>query len=260
MHSCQAKFICSRLTGSPCGDYGLTVSYYNDGQQTSDVVCHAGHLYEGVLQHEGTIDLALWFVPGARFEATCYLWCSESGSLPHRPGTTFRLSNSLLNSLTNGSRQLSQFELSPSHGSQDPESSYASPAAVYNTVQLRNGSSGSGDCHNGHCSSKYRFQWMGDEACNSTFVCAELGGDPCADYGLSLSHNGVTAQPVCHQGQLHFGNLNTGDYVDISLWYTASAFFGTNCYLWCTEDGNIPDSAQSVHANGELTMSLVSCG
>ena len=46
------------------------------------------------------------------------------------------------------------------------------------------------------------------------------------------------------------GKLDFGGHLEQSLWYTRGHPFAISCYLWCTEDGNVPTDGNGGGASG----------
>ncbi len=81
------------------------------------------------------------------------------------------------------------------------------------------------------------------------FVCTALDGSACADYGLEIREleTGSGSDPtvkkvdnVCHVGAVHGGRL--GD-VELRLWYASRSLFRLDCFLWATDNGQLPTTS-----------------
>ena len=134
-----------------------------------------------------------------------------------------------------------------------------SPTVIYNTVLLRN--EDSDPCQDKLCQDTYEFTWLGTEPCNSSFICTDLTGDPCADYAVVLSREGSSStDPVCHQGQIHLGYLSQLESIEVTIWFAKQADYEANCYLWCTNEDSFAGagiSDSSTTAVEELFLELV---
>ena len=136
---------------------------------------------------------------------------------------------------------------------------FVSPTVIYNTVDLRNESSE--PCKDKMCKETYEFTWLGKEPCNSSFICTDLSGDPCADYGIVLAQdNGSVVEAVCHEGQVHIGFLQQRESIELTMWFTKHAEYDANCYLWCINEDtfggtDVSDNASS--AVEDLFLDLV---
>ncbi|TRY78589.1 hypothetical protein TCAL_04995 [Tigriopus californicus] len=251
---CLSNFICNQLNGNPCGDYGLVLSYSNDESDLqSSSVCHRGHTYRQELKPFQHLDLTLWSVENATFSYSCYFWCTGDGSIPRKP-QTYTIQSETLESIANGSTSVQTVKILPS---EDQSPLYVSPTTIYKTIQMQNDTSGS-SCQGDKCQLTYRFSWLGEEPCNSSFVCHKLDGNPCADYGLQLRFNGQEDRvPVCYEGQLHMGQLDTNDFIDISLWHLPHSIFDSNCYLWCTDNGKLPQPRSTSEAYEDLVLAFM---
>lgn len=84
---CQARLVCPRLTGNPCGDYILEmVSIDEDKNQTYfQPVCFDNLMYETNLNPIGNkIDLILK-QKNSHNVLECYFWCSSDSLVPLKP-------------------------------------------------------------------------------------------------------------------------------------------------------------------------------
>ena len=55
---------------------------------------------------------------------------------------------------------------------------------------------------------------------------------------------------------IHFlsrGELVFGGHLEQSLWYTRGHPFAISCYLWCTEDGNVPTDGNGGASGNDLS-------
>ena len=76
---CISSFVCETLTGNTCGDYGIHLDYREQSRQR---VCHVGSKHHGVLNFNEVLNIGIWMIPGAKFQASCFFWCTEDGKLP----------------------------------------------------------------------------------------------------------------------------------------------------------------------------------
>ena len=131
---------------------------------------------------------------------------------------------------------------------------YVSPTAVYRNLHVGNGSSE--DCDNNICSVSYRFSRIASTPCNVSFVCTKLTGDPCAEYQIGVTFNDEDRQKYCYGGEAYLGLLETDEYVDVDLWYVDKSEFKAECFLWCADDGPLPEQLAS-DIKEDLVLSLV---
>ena len=92
--TCFATVTCDVLTGNACGTYGLTVS--NSSQSVQ--ICQTLVMYK--IEIANVLNISLWKENSAKFNLSCYLWCSKqtSRNLPAKPparSATFDLVNKI---------------------------------------------------------------------------------------------------------------------------------------------------------------------
>ena len=80
--SCQAQVICTQLEGNVCGDYGVTLLRTGQVQEEIKHLCYEKELTSQTVSSQGSLEMIVWFLPGAEFIAQCYLWCTGDGELP----------------------------------------------------------------------------------------------------------------------------------------------------------------------------------
>ena len=86
---CESNFVCSRLDGNVCGDFGVALSYGLTGVQLSSrrdaEVCQAGRAHRGNVTDGRALEIQLWYRRGAQFQVECFMWCTPGGRLPANP-------------------------------------------------------------------------------------------------------------------------------------------------------------------------------
>lgn len=75
----QWNFICTKLNGNICGDYGVQLNQ-NDG--TPIDVCYVGEIHKGQLESPSSLNISVWFAPASLYEIRCYFWATKDGHLP----------------------------------------------------------------------------------------------------------------------------------------------------------------------------------
>jgi hypothetical protein len=77
-NECQANFVCSRLEGNVCGDYGVGVAF---GDQQEADVCYAKEVHSGRLEFYSVAEISIWYLDAADdFLIDCHFWCAGNGS------------------------------------------------------------------------------------------------------------------------------------------------------------------------------------
>lgn len=101
--SCKSTTLCTTLNDNVCGDYGIVVG---EGGRDLGNICYKNRFYSHLVSPEKsqtTIDL--WWYQGAKFQATCYFWCTADGSVPASP-SGIPISNEMLVSLVRNGLKL----------------------------------------------------------------------------------------------------------------------------------------------------------
>ena len=76
--NCEAAFACGILSGNPCGDYELGVTYPNESAQ---LVCHENtFLKPKNLGFRSKVELDLWYSNDAEFTGECYFYCDDGST------------------------------------------------------------------------------------------------------------------------------------------------------------------------------------
>ncbi len=92
-------------------------------------------------------------------------------------------------------------------------------------------------------------------------VCSDLGGHVCGDYDLEVRQfssgdsDGVgeptAVSRVCRVGEVHSGRFVPGDSLLVRLRAAAEAGkVRFRCFLWATEDGELPPKADKTGEDG----------
>ena len=100
--------------------------------------------------------------------------------------------------------------------------------------------------------------WLWRRTCKSRLICNSLLGNPCGDYGLEVSSSSAQASKVCHRGEIVEGKLSYNQLLKLRLWYAQGAEFQLSCYLWCTDDGELPSEVDDVEIETDLIVAIVS--
>lgn len=90
---CQFKFVCTVLSGNPCGEYGLELV---GGSSDEIQVCSSNAIYKTTLKSGQTLSMNLWWISQAEFETKCYAWCSHRGSHPTKSGEDTELDDLII--------------------------------------------------------------------------------------------------------------------------------------------------------------------
>ena len=98
--------------------------------------------------------------------------------------------------------------------------------------------------------------WLWEQECQSSFVCETMTGNPCGDYGVKLAHRSSN-QSVCHAGHKYHGILKYNEVLNISVWHTDDAKFEASCFLWRTENGDLPNDISGTSVNLDLITAIV---
>ena len=179
-----------------------------------------------------SLEISLWYgVDTSAFEVECYLWATPDGSLPTLPRSP-TVSPSLINDLMNSSTTLQDINL-------DQESSILATTTIY---RLRIGNENTTD---GPDLMEHKFDYHRSRSCSGSLLCTVLSGNVCGDYGILISKNedDSNQMDICRSGFKHNISLDQGDELQLDLWDNGRGSYDVNCFLWCTEDGELPSAA-----------------
>lgn len=159
-----------------------------------------------------------------------------------------------------------------------------SPSLVYNITLSGSakGSSGSGGAQQGSarevcsmeksvvggsgtCWLSTSLQWFGKQPCSVRTICTRLRGNICGDYGLVVNHvsgsNGtlIKSTNLCFENQLVEYSANSGEIVDIRLWYLVKPGPNdVNCFSWCNLGGSLPTLPEVDYSSRLITFEVIS--
>lgn len=104
------------------------------------------------------------------------------------------------------------------------------------------------------CTISASFDYFRKQKCQRKFLCTRLGAEPCGQFGLRIDDG----ENLCQTGVFRNGTLSFGEEIKIDLWYQSSAEFQVDCYLWCTDDGKLPQvPVQGDALDEDVMLSLV---
>ena len=81
--------------------------------------------------------------------------------------------------------------------------------------------------------------WHGEDICKASFICPRLKEKPCEEFGLTLSFPDSN-ELICHESQRVQAELSSGQTFKVSMWYSDPHEVDIECFMWCSEDGNVP--------------------
>ena len=90
------------------------------------------------------------------------------------------------------------------------------------------------------------------------FTFFSFTGHVCGDYGIKFHAPGFN-QTICTQGELVQGELTPNHIGSISIWMTPHSKFQGSCYLWCTENGELPSAEDDFNKIDLLPLVRQSC-
>ena len=216
---------------------------------------------------------SLWYTNGAEFHADCLSWCTADGSMPaERPGDSQAL-DEIMSALVRLSDfftivddsfckyMILNFQLSGSVPSKavdfNPKSTTTeiilSKRLLYHFQANSTGNIKFREASNYQA----KLKWVGDGTCQARFVCAVLAGNPNGDYGLSIGEDqGV---PVKYPSQSINQSIGSGQSFVLNLWHSSSPKMDLSCYMYCTEDGELPVRNSEGTISQSEVESMVSC-
>ena len=109
-----------------------------------------------------------------------------------------------------------------------------------------------------HCYLEHRIKSY--SACKLAAICSTLGGDSCADYGVEIDVGDDSKGPIkiCDERILAEKDLGANEDGRVRVWYTGEWHSDVSCYVWCTEDGEIPVRPKADSLGGDFIKDLVS--
>ena len=141
---------------------------------------------------------------------------------------------------------------------QESTSSSLSPQSVYHFKTDRSILDLDKSCE-GVCRENVTLSWFWPDDCQAKFVCNEMKGSPCSNYGVQLSYPEEEIQDVCFARNQYEGSLGFNQEMTLSLWYSPhlNDTIDLSCFLWCTEDGDLPPDMVTETISEELLVSIV---
>ena len=88
-----------------------------------------------------------------------------------------------------------------------------------------------------------------------------LEGEPCGEYALVVTQpNEVEGQMLCHAGHEYTGQIGFNQEVELELWHSHAADedLEVSCFVWCTEDGELPQEPPATDISTDLIVAIVS--
>lgn len=128
-------------------------------------------------------------------------------------------------------------------------------------------------CSDDICWSKASFTWLSSKTCSGKFVCKNLKGNVCGNYGIVFNQHAAEndSDPVefCIESDLvRVENISKNDVIELEFWHHhTSTYEGAipddiQCYLWCTTSGlepviRQPDSNIYISKNANVFRPVV---
>ena len=85
---CNFTITCPILEGNVCGDFGFSMILYDDNEENATLggdICYEKEWTQIELDRDATVSLKFWHYQNARFNGSCYIWCTEAGDIPRKP-------------------------------------------------------------------------------------------------------------------------------------------------------------------------------
>ena len=89
--SCKFTFACPSMPETPCGTYGVELSY--PGIVEDQKICHTGGKITGTHSRNENVTISLWYTNYTEKIPECYYWCTEDGSLYKRAPSEVQLTD-----------------------------------------------------------------------------------------------------------------------------------------------------------------------
>ena len=93
-------------------------------------------------------------------------------------------------------------------------------------------------CSHGNltCSVTLEFRWLEKSHCDTGFLCVNIEGVLCGDFGLqiSLDRDGTEqTSDYCYQNSIFEMSMNENSSAKFQLWFNPNSLFKGKCYFWC---------------------------
>ena len=144
------------------------------------------------------------------------------------------------------------------------------PGSPHNIYEIET-SSDHRQCNEDLCYSSISYAWYRDQGCHVQFICPKLHEKPCERFGLQLVQFNRTNLDVCEENVAYQVQLESQAELTISLWYTSSAVFHLDCFMWCQSENSLgegytlpiqekPSSLNTSigHAEDDIALGMVS--
>ena len=243
-NSCKAKVYCPLLNGNICGDYGIDLLRLasNGTLASTEAFCYEGELSSFTMKGGEYITLRLWYHKHIQHEskAQCFLWCNGNGNLPQRP----KPDQETMDKIKSFKRDHGDLiKLLPNGGSQT--------ISVSSQMVYEVSGDGSQGCQGTKlCKSQKSFMWHHKSRCISSFICTQLNGNVCGDFGISLmygpdSKSKKFSSMSCFEENRYLGLLKDDNHLHIYQVHKKWHQYNVTCYFWCTSDGQLPQPLPS---------------
>ena len=150
----------------------------------------------------------------------CFAWCN-SEMLDTAPlKETHRVAMKAMNKLVESIEKIPKGQVQQCENETDV---ITSPVKVYKLGENLNNYQCNPDTQ--ICSTKLTFEWLNPEAvCESSFLCTQLYGAICQEYGVIVSHlskEGMTIknETVCESNVVHEGTIGAGQRAVVTFWH-----------------------------------------
>ena len=229
---CHFTILCNKLSGHSCANYALQL----EGQD----ICRKGVKHKATLRALETTTVSLWFDSEAVFDYSCLAWCTPDDELPNREKSNV-LDKETTKDLISKVRGVDDVFDDPSTLTDGQVVNHVLASSKIYRFSAKNASAVLSESSGKVASIRHSFYWRGqDNFCKSNFLCSKLSGNPCGDYGIEVSDS-LGSKDVCLVGDLYKGQVERGEAFTIKIWASDENDVDFNCFLYCTENGELPD-------------------
>lgn len=281
---CDSRFVCTSMgPENICGSNGIRLTYFESGssgrQGQTFSVCQVGKMFSKLLKFGDSLEVRLWFLPGAKYKVQCHFWCASNSSPipggPYLEGTNtvtataaLKVQGSLESALDLYKDTLVVLGQEVLDSSKSP---WKIPLSADGTslifLNISGPIPGQGNVQGqvqGQASSIKLVQSLLDlkvssDQCILTVFCPTMDGDGlCLDKGLLITkQKGIESEAdiVCSAGKYYRRNSSQSDEAKVTFWYKQGGLqsatsvgqsFRLTCLLWCTKDGSLPPTKATV--------------
>ena len=197
------------------------------------------------LEKYDLLGLFLWYQSHANFDINCYMWCTPNGTLPppaHVDESQALVVGTILQA--NNHLQILEGSLALNHLT-------VSSARIYKIEGMFQSNL---NCDN-HSICQNTLTLLQHQQSILSVICTGLTGNYMGDYGISVNSSSGITNPKA--GTIYKFNLNPSHSISFTFWHKSNMTIDPVCFVWGTEDGNLPSIKGTQNASLQALEDLV---